>query len=654
MAISGDIEKLERRWMENPTGLMFAPLAEAHRKAGDPARALEILEQGLAQHPEYVPALIVKGRCGLDGDALPEAEGAFRQALERDPVNAIALRGIAEVFERTGRVEAAVEKLEFLLEVDRGDGEARAALTRLRTAPPRVSEPPAFVAPVDAAPALPDPVAEAPAAPLPEAPAEPESPAVPPDQWAQWMPGGIESAPPPETAEQEVAGLVTNDSEGPFPEYAAPVDEALAPEFTAVAPELDVELGEPEPADPAPAADQPAGWSSWASWSAPAQAVENPAADLEPVAPEPEVLPEPVQDAPPAVDPVAELEVEPVEVADPTEGDADAPLDVELVAWAPASEAEEVVDSVAGLEEEAPIEEAPEPMESVPQGSIMDPAAGDQVTAWSPASVEAAEPTEAAPSAESGSWELEALEPDPVTAQAEPPVSDTEEVVPVEALAPEPEPEPEPASASASDVIVTESMAELFLRQGHRDLALAVYRQLVSQPGHEHLAEVVAGLEVEARAAAPEPISEPVESPAPEPEPRRQYAAEFTGGVPVAVFLREVLDAPPPGGQGNVLPPATQRGPEGEPTRASDRPLSLSDVFGEEGPGVAPAVSAESPPAEAMEPSASAEAPAEPPEPSYDEFFAPAAVEEDAGAAGTAGEEEDLAQFNQWLRGLKR
>ncbi|MEK6687097.1 MAG: tetratricopeptide repeat protein, partial [Gemmatimonadota bacterium] len=134
MAISGDIEKLERRWTENPTGLMFAPLAEAYRKAGDPTRALEILEQGLSQHPEYIPALIVKGRCGLDSESLAEAEAAFQQALARDPVNPIALRGVAEVYERTGRPDLAIERLEVLLDVDRGDSDARDALARLRAA----------------------------------------------------------------------------------------------------------------------------------------------------------------------------------------------------------------------------------------------------------------------------------------------------------------------------------------------------------------------------------------------------------------------------------------------------------------------------------------------------------------------------------------
>ena len=53
---TSEIEKLERRYAENPHGLTFAPLAEVHRKNGDVARALELLRVGLELHPNYIPA----------------------------------------------------------------------------------------------------------------------------------------------------------------------------------------------------------------------------------------------------------------------------------------------------------------------------------------------------------------------------------------------------------------------------------------------------------------------------------------------------------------------------------------------------------------------------------------------------------------------
>ena len=63
---TSEIEKLERRYAENPHGLTFAPLAEVHRKNGDVARALELLTAGLELHPNYIPASIVLGRCHQD------------------------------------------------------------------------------------------------------------------------------------------------------------------------------------------------------------------------------------------------------------------------------------------------------------------------------------------------------------------------------------------------------------------------------------------------------------------------------------------------------------------------------------------------------------------------------------------------------------
>jgi tetratricopeptide (TPR) repeat protein len=96
MAIS-EIEKLERRYAENPQGLTFAPLAEVHRKNGDTARALDLLRPGLELHPDYIPASIVLGRCHLDLGDLPAAETAFTHVLGLDSENVIALKALADI-----------------------------------------------------------------------------------------------------------------------------------------------------------------------------------------------------------------------------------------------------------------------------------------------------------------------------------------------------------------------------------------------------------------------------------------------------------------------------------------------------------------------------------------------------------------------------
>ena len=73
---TSEIAKLESLWRENPQGLTFAPLAEAYRKMKEPQRALDVLAEGLARRPDYIPASIVLGRCHLDlgDDAAAETD----------------------------------------------------------------------------------------------------------------------------------------------------------------------------------------------------------------------------------------------------------------------------------------------------------------------------------------------------------------------------------------------------------------------------------------------------------------------------------------------------------------------------------------------------------------------------------------------------
>jgi tetratricopeptide (TPR) repeat protein len=133
MALS-EIEKLERRYAENPQGLTFAPLAEVHRKNGDTARALELLRPGLTLHPDYIPASIVLGRCHLDLGDLPAAEAAFTHVLALDGENVIALKSLADITERLFRFDEAERWLRTLLAIDRSNDDARDQLGRVETA----------------------------------------------------------------------------------------------------------------------------------------------------------------------------------------------------------------------------------------------------------------------------------------------------------------------------------------------------------------------------------------------------------------------------------------------------------------------------------------------------------------------------------------
>jgi hypothetical protein len=162
---TSEIEKLERRFAENPHGLTFAPLAEVHRKNGDISRALELLRVGLELHPNYIPASIVLGRCHQDMGDLPAAAEAFAHVLRLDDENVIALKSLADITERQDRLDDAEQWLRRLVSVDRSNDEARLQLERVEAAkeksrrsapaPAPAAAPPLKIALVDAAPPTP-------------------------------------------------------------------------------------------------------------------------------------------------------------------------------------------------------------------------------------------------------------------------------------------------------------------------------------------------------------------------------------------------------------------------------------------------------------------------------------------------------------------
>jgi tetratricopeptide (TPR) repeat protein len=202
-------------------------------------------------------------------------------------------------------------------------------------------------------------------------------------------------------------------------------------------------------------------------------------------------------------------------------------------------------------------------------------------------------------------------------------------------------PQPAEPDTAEPDLVVTETMAQVFLRQGHVVEALAVYRELSSRdPESERLRERVAELEARRVAMAA-------------PPPRPSFLARDTGGQSLGTFFAALLAARPAGGPAPVDDGfgGVELSPETAPaTRPAEEPLSLGSVFGEDPPAMAPAV----PPA-----SAGPEAPpADAPSVSFDDFFAGAQVPAPAPVAPAraprAKPDDDLDQFHTWLQGLKR
>ena len=690
MPPNSEIEKLERRWKENPKGTVFAPYAEVLRKHGDYPLAKEILRSGLELHPDHIPGNIVLGRCCLDLGEEGPAEAAFVHVLDLDSENVIALKALADITERQGRLMEAASWLGRLITVDPSNDEAREQLTRVAAA--RESASAALVDPRVAAPVVEPQRAET---------TEVLPVVQPPARKPLETPGAA-------TAPVEIRGEagLSIDADAAVEAALGPFAEPTTPAPPPMPEPSDLEVTErvavrprPEPGTaPADLGVIPGGLDLASSRDIETQ----PLADLtldEQFSPPAEAVPRQ-----PLADPLSlDLEPSAIDLHSSGRGEFQSPDDSALLdlSLAPSSEfqqqdaSQELRFSSGAGSEYQTASGAEELLKAVETGALLTPE-GNLI-----------EPPPSEPPPTSGFAAISLMdteelptEPERVEESAAPPIEEVEAagaVTVVEMLAaagaspvagPPLEPPPEPrfagtatgagevtemvASASSQDLhlifpdeaaepeppkvrriaeeigrapepetvepptgepalVVTETMAELYARQGHFAEALNVYRGLASRtPNDGRLAQRIRELEA-AQAAG---------------RRRMSYVAVDTGGESVESFFRSLTDARPASGPG-AAPAANQGGPSpggAAPTRPASGPLSLSSIFGEDSAATPSSGAGQGPPSPSSLDSFS-----------FDQFFGGGGASPAGGEPRAAApSDEDLDQFQNWLKSLKR
>src|SRR5262245_42822296 len=128
------IRRYEERLARDPGSLAWAPLADAHRKAGRPRQAIELCREGLQRAPHYHTARLILAKALVDeGDG----EGALAEltaALDAGARDAGTHRLASEIHRKAGRLEPAAAHLAEAVRLDPEDREARLALDSLRAA----------------------------------------------------------------------------------------------------------------------------------------------------------------------------------------------------------------------------------------------------------------------------------------------------------------------------------------------------------------------------------------------------------------------------------------------------------------------------------------------------------------------------------------
>jgi tetratricopeptide (TPR) repeat protein len=333
-------------------------------------------------------------------------------------------------------------------------------------------------------------------------------------------------------------------------------------------------------------------------------------------------------------------------------------------------------ESWAPAEFEAPAEELEVPeatWQAAPPEELV-----EEPTPRIPAAVEhelppLAEAASEEPSVAEESLELPAAAPEPEPLVPEAPAEEPAPAAAAELplIMPDEEPAVQPeeeAREQEPEPVLTETMAEVYARQGLFGEARHIYEQMLSRrPGDPELQRRLDELDT---MALPKRREEPVDR-------RARFAATSTGGQPLRAMLRDVASAEPPADvmaaiHGAPAAPAPEAPPQPE-TAASPLDTNLDAVFGEEtdesaaaplptaGEDVSLASVFGEEPAPAPKPKEAVptptEAPATPGPSSYDEFFSggsgrAGAEAEDAGESASEGEEGEEG-FQDWLEGLK-
>lgn len=128
-----EIARLSERFNKDPKSKIFVQLADAYRKNNMIDEALEILNKGLAFHPNYPLAHLIFGKCNFDKRQLEQAKESFKKTLSFDPQNIVALRMLAQTCEAIKDEDGQIEAYKGILAIDPFDAPAEEKLTRLES-----------------------------------------------------------------------------------------------------------------------------------------------------------------------------------------------------------------------------------------------------------------------------------------------------------------------------------------------------------------------------------------------------------------------------------------------------------------------------------------------------------------------------------------
>lgn len=128
-----ELEALEDDWVNKPSAIICARLAETLRQMGKLDESREVADTGLRRWKNNISITIVLGKCHRDAGLLEKAMESFTVVNSAQPQNLVALKNLAEIhFQKENWTEAVNYFEEYLFEQP-GDDEVRDKLEEARS-----------------------------------------------------------------------------------------------------------------------------------------------------------------------------------------------------------------------------------------------------------------------------------------------------------------------------------------------------------------------------------------------------------------------------------------------------------------------------------------------------------------------------------------
>ena len=125
---------LRRRVQADPASIVFAELAEECRRAGENDEAVALCRAGLLHHPDHLSARVTLGRALIELNQLDHAFAELTLVLDAMPGDLVAIRALAEIYQRRGMMSEALVHYRRALQLAQHDSERSGTVDAIRQA----------------------------------------------------------------------------------------------------------------------------------------------------------------------------------------------------------------------------------------------------------------------------------------------------------------------------------------------------------------------------------------------------------------------------------------------------------------------------------------------------------------------------------------